>query len=97
MTYRDRWRPIIAKVIAENPEADQKVLRAALRAAWPKRELRSGWPYKVWLDEIARQTGRKPKRDRKRKIASSVLRSMNAAEVKAWFAKRQMKLFEEQR
>ena len=53
-------RPIIARVIAEHGSPDiSPELRRKLRAAWrwgPRKML----PYKVWCDEIARQTGRRP-------------------------------------
>ena len=64
------WRkisaPIIAKVLADSkgqPDAD---IRAALRDAYPFGP-RQHHPYKIWLDEIRIQTGR-------RKIASRVRR-----------------------
>lgn len=56
------WRrvaaPIIARVLAEaKGQMDAKV-RAALRAAYPF-GLRRHHPYKIWLDEIRIQTGRR--------------------------------------
>lgn len=57
--WRDACAPIIedvlARTLAGTPER-----RKALRDAYPFGE-RAMWPYKVWLDEIARQTGRKPR------------------------------------
>jgi hypothetical protein len=59
---QSRWRraaaPIIARVLAENagrPEAD---VRAALRAAYPFGP-RKHHPYRIWLDEVRIQTGRR--------------------------------------
>ena len=58
---RSRWReiaaPIIAKVLAEYPSGKER--RKALREAYPFGE-RKVHPYKIWLDEIAKQEGRKP-------------------------------------
>lgn len=58
MTWRDRFEPIIAAVLREHP-TDTPERRKALRAAYPAGE-RKYWPYKVWLDAIARMTGRRP-------------------------------------
>ena len=55
--WRNACAPIIAKVLAS--VQDPKELRKALRAAYPFGPRRHH-PYKIWLDEIARQTGRKP-------------------------------------
>jgi len=55
MSWREIAAPIIANVIASKPED----LRRALRDAYPFGPRRH-WPYKVWLDEIARQLGRGP-------------------------------------
>lgn len=57
-TWRDRMSPIIAAVLLAHP-TDTRERRKALRDAYPAGE-RSHHPYKVWLDEIARQTGKKP-------------------------------------
>lgn len=57
-SWRESFRPIIAAVLREHPE-DTPERRKALREAWPAGE-RAHNPYKIWLDEIARQTGRKP-------------------------------------
>lgn len=58
MTRREFYAPIIAAVLRKHP-TDTRERRKALRDAYPAGE-RAHWPYKVWLDEIARQTGRKP-------------------------------------
>ncbi len=60
--YKSSWRrhsaPIITRIVAEFPEGpDRKV---ALHDAYPFGE-RKYHPYKIWLDEIARQERRKPK------------------------------------
>ena len=57
-SWRNAAAPIIAEVLARG--LDVKAQRAALRDAYPFGERRYH-PYKIWLDEIARQTNRKPK------------------------------------
>lgn len=61
MTWRDRARPIVARVLAATQGMDERTIRRALRAAYP-----FGWranhPYKIWLDEVATQRGLKHKR-----------------------------------
>ena len=54
MSWRDDARPIIAKVLADNPGAPLKTLRKLLRDAfpWGPREYH---PYKIWLDEARDQ------------------------------------------
>jgi hypothetical protein len=104
MTWRDKFRPAIAEVIARHaaPEGERgrKLLAAALRERWRDMTLESyerhGYPYKIWLDEIAVQTGKRAKRDRpRRRIAARKLRSITVAEAREWLRKRQLKLFEE--
>lgn len=56
MTWRDRARPIIARVIAETGGDDLKLVRKALREAYPFGE-RAMHPYKVWCSEVNRQLG----------------------------------------
>lgn len=60
-TWRDRARPIVARVLRETQGQDEQTIRAALRAAYP-----FGWranhPYKIWLDEVATQRGLKHQR-----------------------------------
>ncbi len=62
MDYESSWRrhsaPIIARILAEFPEGAER--KAALHGAYPFGE-RKYHPYKIWLDEIARQEHRKPK------------------------------------
>ncbi len=95
MTWRDKFRPIIAAVIAENAGKPEKELRAALRAAWPANEPRLHWPYKVYLDEIALQLGKRKRADRpRRRIASRTLRKLTVEEAREYMRKRQMPLFD---
>jgi len=63
-TWRDKARPIIASIIAENPNLPEKELRRKLRAAfpWGPKEYH---PYKIWLDEINVQLGKKVFRAKK--------------------------------
>jgi hypothetical protein len=53
-TWRERAAPIIAYVLHANAGKPEKVIRKALRDAYPFGE-RKYWPYKVWLDEVRRQ------------------------------------------
>jgi len=57
-----RWRrisaPIIARVLAENAGKPEPELRAALRSAYSFGPC-DHHPYKIWLDEIRIQTGRR--------------------------------------
>lgn len=59
-TYRDEFRPIIARVIEEHGTGDRQQLRRELRAAAPW--FPSSWARKVWNDEIRVQLGIKRKR-----------------------------------
>ena len=56
------WRryaaPIVARVLAENRGKPEAELRGALRAAYPF-GAREHHPYRIWLDEIRIQTGRR--------------------------------------
>lgn len=65
MTWRDRARPIIQKVLADNYNLPPKMLRKKLREAYPFHE-RAMHPYKIWLDEIRRQLGLKPERTKQK-------------------------------
>ncbi len=62
-TLREYYQPIIARVLAEHKDQPRKEVHAALRAAFPHPP-RAYWRYKVWLDEIAQQTGEKKRRPR---------------------------------
>lgn len=59
MSWRERAKPIIARVLKEHIGASDKEIRSALYEAYPF-GMRQYTPYKVWLDEIARQRGIKP-------------------------------------
>lgn len=65
MTWRDKFRPIIARVLSECEGKTEKEVRGALRAACPL-GVRAHWPYKVWLDEIRRQRTRAAVREASR-------------------------------
>lgn len=56
------WRaaasPIIARVLRETAGQGEEARRKALHDAYPFGP-RSHHPYKIWLDEIKRQSGRK--------------------------------------
>jgi len=62
VTWRTKCAPVVERVILSVGMSDMKALRRALREAYPFK-YRDGWPYTVWLSEIAIQTGR-----RKRKL-----------------------------
>jgi hypothetical protein len=58
MAWRDYARPIIQKVLKETKGLDEKEIRKALKEAYPFGE-RNYHPYKVWLDEIKVQRGKR--------------------------------------
>lgn len=58
MTWRDKVRPLIARVIKANEGKSLSEIRKALREAYPFGERRY-WPYKIWCDEIRFQLGLK--------------------------------------
>ena len=62
-----RWRSIAAsvihRVVQETGYSDLKALRKALQDAYPFGE-RKYHPYKIWLDEVRRQTGGRLSRPR---------------------------------
>lgn len=55
-TWRDRARPMVARVLEENRGKPIAEIRAALRAAYPF-GTRRHWPYKVWCSEVRLQLG----------------------------------------
>jgi hypothetical protein len=61
MTWRDKCRPVVARVLRDNVKGDERALRRALRDAYPF-GARNWWPYRVWLDEIKVQRGLRPPR-----------------------------------
>ena len=56
--WRRKATPIIAEVLAAMAGRPEHEIRAALRAAYPFGP-RKHHPYKIWLDEIRVQTGRR--------------------------------------
>jgi len=56
-TWRDKCKPIIAKVIEENKELPEKELRKKISAEYPFYE-REHHPYKIWLSEVKTQLTR---------------------------------------
>lgn len=70
MTWRERVRPIVARVLAEMREKPEPEIRKALRDAYPFCE-RKYWPYRIWCDEVRVQRGGKttsPHRTYRRKV-----------------------------
>ena len=65
------WRrlaaPIIARVLAETKGRPEAEMRAALRKAYPF-GVRRHHPYRIWLDEIRIQTGRRRITSRVRRL-----------------------------
>lgn len=59
-TWRDIARPIIARVLRAG--GTEYEIKQALYDAYPF-GVRMYHPYKVWLDEIKKQRGQKPKED----------------------------------
>lgn len=58
MSWRDYAAPIIAKVLKENKGKTEKEIKKALFDAYPFGE-RKYHPYKIWLDEIKVQRGKR--------------------------------------
>lgn len=58
MSWRDHAAPIIAKVLEDTKGQDEKAIRKALYDAYPYGE-RCYHPYKIWLDEIKVQRGKR--------------------------------------
>lgn len=57
MSWRDHAKRVIELIIKEYGH-DEKLLKQKLHDAYPFR-WRKWYPYKIWLDEIQRQTGKK--------------------------------------
>lgn len=57
-SWRDIARPLIAKVLQENAGKPDAEIRKALREAYPWGE-RAMQPYKIWIDEIKVQLGKR--------------------------------------
>lgn len=83
--WRAQARPIIARVLAETRGQDERAIRKALRDAWPDAwGPRALHPYKIWLDEIARQRGtgkHAPGKRRARNDDASHLRWLRGCET----------------
>jgi len=64
-TTRDMCRPIIAQLLEANKGKTEKEIRKALRDGfpWPPRKYH---PYKIWLDEINVQMGRRRFNEKKK-------------------------------
>lgn len=62
--YRQRWYPIIAKLLKEHGKADLPEIRKILRSSFPggrnQRKVRT-YSYRIWLDEARIQLGLKPR------------------------------------
>ena len=54
--WRNRCRPIVAKVLDETGRSNTPALRKKLREAYPFAR-RKGWAYQCWLNEIKAQLG----------------------------------------
>lgn len=71
-SWRDKARPIIARVLQETTGRPEESIRKALHDAYPFGP-RAHHPYKTWLDEIGRQRGaRNPLNGRRRVDAAAV-------------------------
>lgn len=58
--WRSHAKPIIAEVIKNNPGKSNAELKKLISKKYPFGE-RAYHPYKIWLDEVKRQLGEKPK------------------------------------
>lgn len=67
-TWRARFAPIIAQVLHDTAGQSEQEIRKALHDAWPCGERRH-FPYKVWLDEIRCQRGKRKFGAKKRTTA----------------------------
>ncbi len=56
-TWRSTAVRVVREVLARTAGQSPAEIRKALTAAYPFGERRY-WPYRVWLSEVARQTGR---------------------------------------
>lgn len=76
--WRQKAAVVIARVLAETEGCAPEARRLALRLAYPFAQ-RKYWPYRVWLDQIARMTGRKP--------------ALGARRRNLWVDHRQLRMF----
>ena len=58
--WRTHAAPIISKIIKNNPSLNNQELKKLISEKYPYGK-RAYHPYKIWLDEIKRQLGEKPK------------------------------------
>ena len=58
MSWRDTARPIIQRVLKETEGKDENEIKKALKEAYPF-GMRKYHPYKIWLDEIKIQRGKR--------------------------------------
>jgi hypothetical protein len=65
--WRRKAAPIIARVLADTAGQPERQVRGALLAAYPFGP-REHHPYRIWLDEIRVQTGRRRLSSRVRKL-----------------------------
>lgn len=61
MSWRDRAKPIIRRVLTATQGQSEVEIKRALFHAYPFGE-RAMYPYKIWLDEIKTQRGFKYKK-----------------------------------
>lgn len=71
-TWRDSFRPLIARIIHEVGTDNMPKLRKALRYEFPIRP-RKYYPYKIWLDEIQIQLGPTKAKKRAKKTRQEML------------------------
>jgi hypothetical protein len=57
-SWREYAKPIIKQVLKDTAGQPEKVIRKALKEAYPF-GLRQYHPYKIWLDEIKVQRGKR--------------------------------------
>lgn len=57
-TWREHARPVIQQVLKDNKGKSETEIKKALREAYPF-GMRAYHPYKIWLDEIKVQLGKK--------------------------------------
>lgn len=65
MTHESHWRiearKAIAQALKQTEGKPQDIVMTVIRDSYPFGE-RKRYPYKIWLDEVARMTGKKAKR-----------------------------------
>jgi hypothetical protein len=66
-SWREHAKPIIKQVLKDTAGQPEKVIRKALKEAYPF-GLRQYHPYKIWLDEIKVQRGKRKFNERARDV-----------------------------